>query len=80
MARRTREEAHEEARRLIAQAREERQRLVRAEAREDAPELQRTTERLRIEQQRALDVVEALRDQFDSVLNADEARAQESGG
>jgi hypothetical protein len=64
---------------LIAQAREEAE-LIRAEARENAPELQRATKQLRVEQQRALDVVEALRDQLGSLLNAHHARTQESCG
>ena len=75
----TREEAQDEARRLIAEAREEAER-IRAEARGDAPELQRATERLRGEQQRILDVVEALRDQLGSMLETHQARTQDSDG
>jgi len=79
VARKTREEAQDEARRLIAEAREEAER-IRAEARGDAPELQRATERLRGEQQRILDVVEALRDQLGSMLETHQARTQDSDG
>jgi cell division septum initiation protein DivIVA len=79
VARRTLEEAHEEAQRLIGMARVEAER-IRAEARADAPELQRATEQLLVEQQRTLDVVEALRDQLGSLLEAHQARTQESDG
>jgi len=51
-----------------------------AAARGDAPELQRATERLRGEQQRILDVVEALRDQLGSMLETHQARTQDSDG
>jgi hypothetical protein len=53
---------------------------IRAEARGDAPELRRATEQLRVEQQRSLDVVEALRDQLGSLLEAQQARTRESDG
>ena len=79
VARRTREEASEAAQRLVAEARQEAER-IRAEARGDAPELQRATELLRVEQQRALDVVQALRDQLGSLLNIHEARTKASDG
>jgi len=79
VARKTREEAEDEARRLIAEAQEEAER-IRAEARGDAPELQRATEHLRDEQQRILDVVEALRDQLGSMLETHQARTQDSDG
>ena len=78
VARKTREEAHEEAQRLIAEAREEAER-IRAEARGDAPELQRATEQLRVEQQRVLDVVEALRDQLGSMLETQRAARTQDG-
>jgi cell division septum initiation protein DivIVA len=77
VARRTREEAQEDAQRLIAEAREEAER-IRTEARGDAPELQRAAERLRVEQQRTLDGVEALRDQLGSILETHQARTQGS--
>jgi cell division septum initiation protein DivIVA len=73
VANKTREEAHEEAQRLIAGAHEEAER-IRAEARRDGPELQRATEQLRVEQQRSLDAVEALRDQLGTLLETHRAR------
>ena len=79
VARKTREEAVDEAQRLIVDARGEAER-IRAEARGDAPELQRATEQLRVEQQRTLDVVEALRDQLGSLLATHQARTQDSDG
>jgi cell division septum initiation protein DivIVA len=79
VARRTREEAHEEAQRLIAEAREEAER-IRAEARRDAPGLQRATEQLRVERQRSLDAVEALRDQLSSLLETRQARTHHPDG
>lgn len=79
VARRTGEEAREEAQRLIAQAREEAE-GIRAEARGDAPELQRATEQLRDEQQRTLTALKGLRDQLGSLLDAHQARTQNSGG
>jgi hypothetical protein len=79
VARTTLEEAHEEAQRLMGRARVEAER-IRAEARGDAPELRRATEQLRVEQQRSLDVVEALRDQLGSLLEAQQARTRESDG
>ena len=79
VARQTREEAHEEAQRLIAEAREEAER-IREEASRDAPELQRATEHLRVEHQRTLDVVEALRNELGSLLEAHRARTQDSDG
>jgi cell division septum initiation protein DivIVA len=79
VARRTSEEAHQEAQRLIEDAREAAER-IRSEARGDAPELQRTTERLRVEQRRTLHDVEALRDQLSSLLGAPAAGSQPSDG
>jgi cell division septum initiation protein DivIVA len=79
VARSTREEAHAEAQRLIAEAHEEAAR-IRAEARGDSSELQRATEQLRVEQQRSLDAVEALRDQLGSLLETHQARIQQPDG
>jgi cell division septum initiation protein DivIVA len=79
VARKIQGEAREEAQRLIAEAREESER-IRDEARGDAPELQRATEQLRVEQQRILHDVEALRDQLDSVLDARRGGTQRPDG
>jgi vacuolar-type H+-ATPase subunit H len=79
VASRTRAEAREEAQRLIAEARQESER-IRAEARGDASELQRATEQLRIEQESTLHVVEALRDQLGSLLDAHQAGTQKPDG
>ena len=79
VARRTREEAEEEMRRLIGEAREEAER-VRAEGRGDGLQLQRATKELRVERQRSLDAVDALRDQLSSLLETDQARIQQPDG
>jgi cell division septum initiation protein DivIVA len=79
VARRTTEEARQKAQRLIGDAREEAER-IRSEARGDAPELQRATEQLRVEQRRTLHDVEQLRDQLSSLLGAREAGSQASDG
>jgi hypothetical protein len=51
---------------------------IRAEARGDATELQRASDQFHFEQQRTLDVVEALSDRLGSLLEAHQARTQES--
>ena len=79
VARKTREEAHEQAQRLIAEANEEAER-IREEARRDAPELRRATEQLRVDEQRTVDVVAALRDELGTLLEAHRARTQDSNG
>ena len=67
VALKTREDAGDEAQRVIAGAHEEAER-IRAEARGDSPELRRATEQLREELQRSLDAVEAMRDQLGTLL------------
>jgi cell division septum initiation protein DivIVA len=79
VARKTLEEARDEAQRLIAQAQEEAAR-IRAKASGDAPDLQRVTAQLRVEQHRTLTALEGLRNQLGSLLDAHQAGTHISDG